>query len=189
MVILMSAAPVRRDPVRDRIRVSRHLTDWIADRRRRAERVERKERFLAAVERGEQSFDLLRHPLLPYQRDGMLHLAFGERALLADDMGLGKTVQAIAACELLRRQRGIARVLVVSPTSLKGEWRDQIDRFSDLPVRIIGSTRAERLRDYRKPAFFYLANYEQIIVDGREINEVLAPDVVILDEAQRIKNW
>ena len=38
----------------------------------------------------------------------MLHLAFGERALLADDMGLGKTIQAIAACELLRRLRGVA---------------------------------------------------------------------------------
>ena len=52
----------------------------------------------------------------------MLHLAFGERALLADEMGLGKTVQAIAACELLARRKGIARVLVVCPASLKAEW-------------------------------------------------------------------
>ena len=42
-------------------------------------------------------------PLFPYQRDGMLHLAFRERALLADEMGLGKTIQAIAACALLHR--------------------------------------------------------------------------------------
>ena len=52
----------------------------------------------------------------------MLHLAFGERALLADEMGLGKTVQAIAACELLARRKGIACVLVVCPASLKAEW-------------------------------------------------------------------
>ena len=57
--------------------------------------------------------DVLHHPLLPYQREGTLHLAFGERALLADDMGLGKTIQAIAAVELLRRLKGIERVLVV----------------------------------------------------------------------------
>ena len=42
-------------------------------------------------------------PLFPYQREGMLHLAFTERALLADEMGLGKTIQAIAACALLHR--------------------------------------------------------------------------------------
>jgi len=29
-----------------------------------------------------------RVPLFPYQREGMLHLAFNERALLADEMGL-----------------------------------------------------------------------------------------------------
>lgn len=56
-----------------------------------------------------------------------------ERALLADDMSLGKTVQAIAACALLRELRGIERVLVVSPASLKVEWEEQIADFSDLP--------------------------------------------------------
>ena len=71
-------------------------------------REEARAAFLAEVEAGAASFDLLRHPLLPYQREGMLHLAFGERALLADEMGLGKTIQAIAACELLARRKGIA---------------------------------------------------------------------------------
>jgi hypothetical protein len=37
--------------------------------------------------------------------------------------------------------------------------------------------------------FFTLANYEQILADGPEINRLLRPDVIILDEAQRIKNW
>ena len=88
---------------------------------------------------------MLRHPLLPYQREGMLHLAFGERALLADDMGLGKTIQAIAAAELLRRLNGIARVLVVCPASLKAEWEEQIARFSgDATLLVIGAARAAR---------------------------------------------
>src|SRR5262249_14118831 len=39
------------------------------------------------------------------------------------------------------------------------------------------------------PAFFNLANYEQIVTDAADINQLLAPDIVILDEAQRIKNW
>ncbi|MGB5774349.1 MAG: DEAD/DEAH box helicase [Sedimenticolaceae bacterium] len=119
----------------------------------------------------------------------MLHLAFTGRALLADEMGLGKTVQAIAACELLRRTLGIQRVLVISPASLKGEWEEQIAKFTDLPSRIVQGPRAKRLRQYESPAFFSLSNYEQIRPDVEEINSTLAPNIIILDEAQRIKNW
>ena len=79
------------------LRVSRYLEAWLADAQRRAARGDARARFLAEVAAGRQTIDVLRHPLLPYQREGMLHLAFGERALLADDMGLGKTIQAIAA--------------------------------------------------------------------------------------------
>ena len=73
-------------------------------------------------------------PLFPYQREGMLHLAFTERALLADEMGLGKTIQAIAACALLHRLGQATRVLVVTPASLKTEWEEQIQRFTELPL-------------------------------------------------------
>ena len=133
--------------------------------------------------------ELLRHPLLPYQREGMIHLAFGERALLADDMGLGKTVQAIAACEFLARRKGIARVLVVCPASLKAEWEEQIARFTDRPAQSVFGPRAARHAAYRAPPFFTIVNYEQVVSDAKSINEVLSPDVVVLDEAQRIKNW
>jgi superfamily II DNA or RNA helicase len=188
-------SPVRRavtalpEALRRQVRLSRHLEAWAEGHRRREAREAERERFLAEVEKGAASLDMLRHPLLPYQRDGMLHLAFSERALLADDMGLGKTVQAIAACALLRRQRGIERVLVVAPASLKAEWQEQIARFTTLPVQIVEGDRATRLRLYQSPAFFNLANYEQVIPDGPDINRLLQPDVVILDEAQRIKNW
>lgn len=119
----------------------------------------------------------------------MLHLAFGERAMLADEMGLGKTVQAIAACELLRQTRRIERGVVVCPASLKAEWEEQITKFTNLPSKIIWGSRADRLRAYREKSFFYLCNYEQARADVAEINQLIAPDVVILDEAQRIKNW
>jgi superfamily II DNA or RNA helicase len=131
----------------------------------------------------------LHHPLLPYQREGMLHLAFGERTLLADEMGLGKTVQAIAACELLARRKGIERVLVVCPASLKAEWEEQIARFTDRAARPVFGARPARLAAYREPTFFTIVNYEQVLGDAPDINEILHPDVVVLDEAQRIKNW
>jgi hypothetical protein len=175
--------------IRRRIRVSRELNTWLESLDRRAQQLRSRQHFEAEVTAGNASLDVVKHPLYPYQQEGMLHLAFTGRALLADEMGLGKTVQAVAACELLRRTLGIRRVLVISPASLKGEWEEQIAKFTDLPSRIIQGPRAHRLRQYDEPAFFNLANYEQIRPDVEEINATLRPDVIILDEAQRIKNW
>jgi hypothetical protein len=178
------------DPlVRQQFRASRYLEPWLAEARRRAARVAARARFLAEVAAGTQTIDVLRHKLLPYQREGMLHLAFGERALLADDMGLGKTIQAIAAVEVLRRLHGIARVLVVCPASLKGEWQEQIARFSGAATLLVTGSRPARLAQYAHPAFYTVVNYEQVVIDAADINRTLRPDIVILDEAQRIKNW
>ena len=186
---LIDAFPAAPAPVRNQLRVSRHFGPWLERHRRERSRQAARSAFMAEVERDPESLELLRHPLLPYQRQGMMHLAFGERALLADEMGLGKTVQAIAACELLARRKGIERVLVVCPASLKAEWEEQIARFTYRPARSVFGARAARLAAYRDPPFFTIVNYEQVLGDAEAINTLLIPDVVILDEAQRIKNW
>ena len=175
--------------VRRQVRISGHIGPWLDRERRLRSRTKARDRFLADVERGKASFDLTHLPLLPYQRDGMLHLAFGERALLADEMGLGKTVQAIAAAELLARRKMVRRVLVVCPASLKAEWEEQIARFTDRPARSVFGPRQQRLAAYGEPSFFNIVNYEQVLVDADDINAILKPDIVVLDEAQRIKNW
>ncbi len=182
----LTAAPAR---TRGTIRLSRHLLPWVEKESRRAARTAARKRFLAGVEAGRETLDVVKVPLYPYQREGMLHLAFTERALLADEMGLGKTVQAIAACALLQKLRGVERVLVICPASLKGEWEEQIARFTDLPVRLIFGPRSQRRRQFGPGTFFYVMNYEQILYDGDDVQQHLAPDVIILDEAQRIKNW
>ncbi len=186
LVAAFATAPA---PVRRRLRVSAHFGPWLERHRRARSRQAARSAFIAEAERDPARFDMLRHPLLPYQREGMMHLAFGERALLADEMGLGKTIQAIAACELLARRAGIERVLVVCPASLKAEWEEQIARFTDRPTRSVYGPRAARLAAYREPPFFTIVNYEQVLGDAGEINDLLRPDIVILDEAQRIKNW
>jgi SNF2 family DNA or RNA helicase len=106
-------------------------------------------------------------------------------------MGLGKTVQAIAACALLHRLGRARRVLVVTPASLKTEWEEQIKRFTTLSLQIVYGGRLPRLAAYDAEAapFFTLCNYEQIVADSLDLNERLRPDIVVLDEAQRIKNW
>ncbi len=172
------------------IRVSKLLDRWVKRHGEKRLARKRRESFLSDVERGHRTLDVLRFPLFPYQRDGMLHLAFGERGLLADDMGLGKTVQALAACVLLRELESIKRVLVVSPASLKSEWEEQIRAATEgLSSQIVSGRREIRLDQYAAGAFFTLVNYEQVMSDGDDIQRVVNPDVIILDEAQRIKNW
>ena len=186
---LLDAWPRAPAAVTAAVNVSRHFGPWIERARRASDRRTARVGFEADLAAGRDTIDVLTHPLLPYQRLGAMHLVFCERALLADDMGLGKTIQAIAACELLARRKGIERVLVVCPASLKGEWEEQIARFSRRSIRLVFGPRAQRVAAFRQPAFFTVVNYEQVISDADDINAMLKPDVVVLDEAQRIKNW
>ena len=147
-----------------------------------------KEWFLEQIQRGNRSLKVLKSDLYPFQKDGVLHLAFSGRGLLADDMGLGKTVQAIGAVSLLHQLRDIKRVLIVCPASLKHQWEREIHRFTNFTTCVISGSVDTRRQLYRKPAFFNIINYELVRRDTGELH-VLQPDVIILDEAQRIKNW
>ncbi len=171
------------------LRISQDVAPWLEARRRAQEHKLALRDYEQKVQSGEWPAHETLMPLYPYQREGMLHLAFSERALLADEMGLGKTIQAIAACALLHRLGKAKRVLVVTPASLKTEWEEQIERFANLPYQLIYCRRGKRLQLYAAAPFFTIVNYEQMIADALDVNERLQPDVVILDEAQRIKNW
>ncbi len=172
------------------LRIAQEVTVWLEAREAAAERLRLRHEYEQKVHRGEWPPQETLVPLFPYQREGMLHLAFKERALLADEMGLGKTIQAIAACALLHRLGKARRVLVVTPASLKAEWEEQIGKFTLLPCRMVFGGRAQRLACYTQEApFFTIVNYEQMVADTLDVNSRLAPDVVVLDEAQRIKNW
>lgn len=175
--------------IRNQVRISSHLETWVENLKKTRNSLLSRQQFLTDVDAGKRSMHMLSVPLYPYQEEGMLHLAFKGRALLADEMGLGKTIQAIAACELLRRLHGIEKVLVICPASLKGEWEEQIAKFTGHQTLIVQGSRSERLAAYDRSSFFYLVNYEQVRSDFEEIQNLLNPDVIILDEAQRIKNW
>ncbi len=172
------------------IQASQEVAPWLEARRRAEESVTMRREYEQMVHRGEWPPHETLSPLFPYQREGMLHLAFTERALLADEMGLGKTIQAIAACALLHRLGKARHVLVVTPASLKSEWEEQIQRFTNLDYQLVFGARAGRLDRYRESApFFTITNFEQMVRDALDVNERLKPDIVVLDEAQRIKNW
>ncbi|HET9643660.1 MAG TPA: SNF2-related protein, partial [Burkholderiaceae bacterium] len=136
---------------------------------------------------------LLKVPLYEYQAQGALFAASAGRALIGDEMGLGKTIQAIAAAELLSRHCGAERVLVVCPTSLKHQWQREIERFSRRPAHVTRGLRPLRAQQWPDPEgsnapWAKITNYETISRDLDLIND-WSPDVVIVDEAQRVKNW
>src|SRR5206468_8859457 len=56
------------------------------------------------------------------------------------------------------------------------------------PVQVIDGTNADRQAQYRQPTFYRLVNYELVLRDLDELN-AWQPDLIVLDEAQRIKNW
>jgi SNF2 family DNA or RNA helicase len=154
-----------------------------------SEGLELERKLLAKLKRGEDpAAGLLKTKLLPYQTQGALFAACHGRVVLADDMGLGKTVQALAAAELLRRRKGIERVLVIAPASVKYQWKTEIEKFTDLPAQVIDGLLPRRQALYASPAFFTLTSYELVLKDVRYMHE-LRPDLIILDEAQRIRNW
>jgi hypothetical protein len=132
--------------------------------------------------------ELLKVELLPYQLDGIAFAAGAGRAVLADEMGLGKTIQAIGVAELLARETGISKVLVVCPASVKSQWRNEIHRFCDRDCQLISGSIALRDTQYANDCFFTVCNYEQVLRDILSIERV-PWDLIILDEGQRIKNW
>jgi superfamily II DNA or RNA helicase len=169
-----------------------HVDQAVHDHLQNRQDVEAVERqkywFLDQVEQGNRSLNVISTPLYSYQEEGVLHLGFGRRTLLADDMGLGKTVQAIAAAALLKQLRDIQHVLIVCPASLKHQWAREIRRFTSLSVQVIEGNPIHRRNLYRDLQFFNVINYELVRFDEAEIARHEF-DLVILDEAQRIKNW
>jgi hypothetical protein len=118
---------------------------------------------------------------LSYQREGMLHLA---GALLGrwDWENNRKPSRPARCC-------GWARLAAC--WWYAGFVEDGVGRTDSTILRasyqLIFGARKGRLASYSAPSFFTLVNYEQMLADALEVNERLQPDVIVLDEAQRIK--
>jgi superfamily II DNA or RNA helicase/predicted nucleic acid-binding Zn finger protein len=153
------------------------------------EGLEMERKLLGKLKRGQDpTAGLLKTRLLPYQARGAIFAACRGRVALADDMGLGKTVQTLAATELLRQRRGIERVLVITPASVKYQWKTEIEKFTNRSAQVIDGLLPRRKTLYAAPTFFNLTSYELVLKDIRYMQE-LQPDLIVLDEAQRIRNW
>ena len=127
----------------------------------------------------------------PFQLDGMAFLVPRHSAVLADEMGLGKSMQAISSIRLLVRSGEARRVLVVCPKGLVSNWaRELADWAPELVVAVIEGDQPRRRWQWSLADVpVKVANYEAVVRDRELVAELgLSFDLVVLDEAQRIKN-
>ncbi|MEW6741584.1 MAG: SNF2-related protein [Planctomycetota bacterium] len=111
------------------------------------------------------------------------------RALLADEVGLGKTIEAgIILKEYLLR--GLAeRVLVLTPPSLVGQWREELSTKFRLDFAVADGT------SYRHDPAHFLESHPQFIMSidtakaarHQELLKEYAYDLIIVDEAHRLR--
>jgi superfamily II DNA or RNA helicase len=147
------------------------------------------EQLRTADEPGDAHLVGLRGELRPYQERGVAWMQrlseLGLGGVLADQMGLGKTIMAIA---LLAARNQDRPHLVVCPTSVVGNWEREFARFApDVPVvRHHGPDRAVTRRGFR-PGTVVVTSYALLRRDIGLLEDVRW-DVVVLDEAQQIKN-
>ena len=127
---------------------------------------------------------LLSTKLYPYQKEGVRFAARAGRAIIADEMGLGKTVQAIATAELLRREGLIGSVLVLCPTTLKYQWKREIERFTKARVQVLEGVAERRREQLNLDADYRIASYNNMV--DMSVDTV---DMLVMDEVQRLKNW
>jgi SNF2 family DNA or RNA helicase len=127
----------------------------------------------------------------PYQLKGISFLMPRHHALIADEMGLGKTVQVILSLRLLLHAGLIRRVLVVCPKPLVVNWTRELTMWApDVPYEVIQGDTAQRKAQWRvSNCPVKLVNYELLTRDEVDATDPEVKfDVVVLDEAQRIKS-
>ncbi|MBA5248703.1 MAG: hypothetical protein FE834_04090 [Gammaproteobacteria bacterium] len=136
----------------------------------------------------------LQTTLRDYQQTGLNWLNFlfdfNFSGILADDMGLGKTLQTLTHLSYLKTQKKLSKpVLIVVPTSLIANWRNEVKRWTpNLKILSLygGPERFESFEQIKK-ADILLTSYALIYRDIDKFNEHCF-SYVILDEAQKIKN-
>lgn len=128
----------------------------------------------------------------PHQIEGIRELAKRRSFLLADDMGLGKSLQALTVFAVDVVRGWVKSAIVVAPVTLKGNWADEIEKFTRFPYIVLDGTPAQRSKQLMDFASIegpkvLIVNYEQV-VSHQDTLDALAFDVAIFDEAHYLKN-
>ncbi len=131
---------------------------------------------------------ILKTKLYPYQKEGIRFAFRAGKSIIADEMGLGKTIQAIGTAEILKKEKMISTVLIVCPTSLKYQWKKEIERFTDSTAVVVEGNPLQRQQQYQAEEFYKIVSYHSMCNDVK-FNKSLTTDLLVMDEVQRLKNW
>ena len=126
--------------------------------------------------------------LRPYQEEGVKFLSGNDCALIADEMGLGKTVQTIIAIRNTMQKHGMRKVLIVVPSALKSNWLKEFEIWGGIIPKIVSGKKEKRIQMFKSRIPILLTTYEIIREDIDLIKHTTEFDLIVLDEAQRIKN-
>ncbi|QEG42174.1 DEAD/DEAH box helicase [Roseimaritima ulvae] len=127
----------------------------------------------------------------PYQLDGIAFLFPRYAAVLADEMGLGKTMQAISTIRMLLCSGECRNILLICPKPLVTNWLREFSVWApEVPIAAIEGNATKRAWQWRSGEVpVKVANYELLMRDRDVVlGEDVHFDLVVLDEAQRIKN-
>ncbi|MCA9241877.1 MAG: DEAD/DEAH box helicase, partial [Planctomycetales bacterium] len=134
----------------------------------------------------------LRFPFkpFPYQLDGVAFLYPRRHAVLADEMGLGKTMQTITAIRLLAHSAQVRRALLVCPKPLLSNWRREFALWAPelAVVTLEGGSQQREWAWQNSSAVVTMTNYETMVRDAHLLEGLGEYDLVVIDEAQRVKN-
>ena len=159
------------------------VLDYLAEKKD----AEYREQYLSKVT-DEDMAGLLKARLYPYQAEG-IRFAFAKgKSIIADEMGLGKTIQAIGTAELMRKAGLVSSVLILCPASLKYQWLEEINKFTDSDAVVVEGLPMKRKELYESGTFYKIVSYNAMSNDVKMFGK-MSTELLIMDEVQRLKNW
>lgn len=120
--------------------------------------------------------------MYPFQKAGLQFLEVSHgRAIIADEMGLGKTIEAMSFLQFLKGERPC---LIVSPSSVKGNWNNELKSWLDTNdnIQILKGRESTKIT-----GSIVIINYD-ILNQWKEALSNHGFKIVIFDEAHRLKN-
>lgn len=135
-----------------------------------------------------------KNTLRDYQQTGVKWLyniyKCGFGGILADEMGLGKSIQLICFIKEILKEKKDAKILIVAPTSLIYNWKNEFDKFGrEIAYKVIAENKNTRKQELEHlDGVNVLITTYGLVRRDKETYDEMVFELVAIDEAQNIKN-